>query len=145
MTLIAIRSLTPLYLFHLVPRKYFLNYFVQLKNENSSICTRAIITHSWFETADFRAKFPCLVHKLSLILTALDYKLHWKMYGIWFHVFFKKAGNEGPDQINFHAKHSFALTFCHTNLSLILQDFYRYGQWQGLPRLRPFKLFIGRL
>ena len=28
---------------------------------------------------DFRPTFLCLVHKLFLILTALDYKPHWKM------------------------------------------------------------------
>ena len=46
--------------------------------------TRAIITRSWFETAlDYKPRildpkieeFPCLVHKLSVILTALQYKL----------------------------------------------------------------------
>ena len=41
--------------------------------------TPAIITHSWFETADFFEEFPCLVHKLSVILTDLDYKPQWKM------------------------------------------------------------------
>ena len=50
--------------------------------------TRAIITRSLFETAlDYKPQilgpnieeFPCLVHKLSVILTALQYKPHWKM------------------------------------------------------------------
>ena len=49
---------------------------------------RAIITRSWFETGlDYNPRilgpkieeFPCLVHKLSVILTALLYKPHWKM------------------------------------------------------------------
>ena len=40
---------------------------------------RAIITRSWFETTDLAPEFPCLVHELSVILTALDYKSHWKM------------------------------------------------------------------
>ena len=34
---------------------------------------------SWLWTADFRPTFPCLVHKLSVILTVLDYHPHWKM------------------------------------------------------------------
>jgi len=38
-----------------------------------------IWNRSWLWTADFRPTFPCLVHKLTLILTALDYKPHWKM------------------------------------------------------------------
>ena len=52
--------------------------------------TRDIITRSWFETADFIEEFPCLVHKLSVILTALDYKpqwkngVYWRVYGIHF-------------------------------------------------------------
>ena len=46
--------------------------------------TRTIITHSLFETAlDYKLQilgskieeFPCLVHKLSVILTTLQYKL----------------------------------------------------------------------
>ena len=50
--------------------------------------TRAIITRSWFETArDYKPQilgpkfeeFPCLLHKLSVILTALQYKQLWKM------------------------------------------------------------------
>ena len=47
----------------------------------------AFITRSWFETAlDYKPRFlgskieeyPCLVHKLSVILTALYYKRLWK-------------------------------------------------------------------
>ena len=50
--------------------------------------TRAIITGSWFETAlDYKPwildpvieEFPFLVHKLPVILTALQYKLLSKM------------------------------------------------------------------
>ena len=50
--------------------------------------TRAIITRSWFETAlNYKPRildpkieeFPCLVHKLSVTLTALQYKPNWKM------------------------------------------------------------------
>ena len=45
--------------------------------------TRATITRSWFETAlNYKPRildqkieeFPCLVHKLSVTLTALQYK-----------------------------------------------------------------------
>ena len=48
----------------------------------------AIVTRSWFETAlDYKSRilgpkieeFPCLVHKLSVTLTALQYKPQWKM------------------------------------------------------------------
>ena len=35
--------------------------------------------HSWLQTADFIEEFPCLVHKLSVILTTLDYKPKWKL------------------------------------------------------------------
>ena len=51
-------------------------------------CTRAIITRSWFETSlNYKTQilgskievFPCLVHKLSVILTALQCKPQWKM------------------------------------------------------------------
>ena len=38
-----------------------------------------IWNRSWLSTADFRHRFSCLVHKLSVILTALDYKPRWKM------------------------------------------------------------------
>ena len=50
--------------------------------------THAIITGSWFETAlDYKPRildpkieeFPCLVHKLSVTLTAPNYKPQWKM------------------------------------------------------------------
>ena len=41
--------------------------------------TRAIITRSWLQTADFFEEFPCLVHKLSVILAALQYKPQLKM------------------------------------------------------------------
>ena len=50
--------------------------------------TRAIITCSWFETAlNYKPRildpkieeFPCLVHKLSVTLTALQYKPQWKI------------------------------------------------------------------
>ena len=49
---------------------------------------RNIITRSWFETAlnhkprtlDPKIEeFPCLVHKLSVTLTALQYKPQWKI------------------------------------------------------------------
>ena len=52
-----------------------------------SYLMRAIITHSWFEAVlDYKPRildpkiegFPCLVHKLSVTLTALRYKLWWK-------------------------------------------------------------------
>ena len=48
----------------------------------------AIITRSWFETSlDYKPRilhpkieeFPCLVHELSVTLTALQYKPHCKM------------------------------------------------------------------
>ena len=38
-----------------------------------------IWNHSWLWTADCFEEFSCLVHKLSVILTALDYKPYWKM------------------------------------------------------------------
>ena len=42
-----------------------------------------IWNHSWIKTEDFMLTFPCLLHKLSVILTTLDYLLdykpHWKM------------------------------------------------------------------
>ena len=50
--------------------------------------THTIITDSWFGTAyHYKSRilgskieeFPCLVHKLSVILTALQYKWQWKM------------------------------------------------------------------
>ena len=50
--------------------------------------TRAIITRSWFETAlNYKPRildpkieeFPCLLHKLSVTLTALQDKPQWKM------------------------------------------------------------------
>ena len=50
--------------------------------------TSAIIARSWFEaTLDYKARilapkieeFLFLVHKLSVILTALQYKPQWKM------------------------------------------------------------------
>ena len=50
--------------------------------------TRAIITGSWFETTlDYKPQilgpkieeFPCLVHKLCVILAAFEYKPQWKM------------------------------------------------------------------
>jgi hypothetical protein len=51
--------------------------------ENLEYLMRAIITRSLFETAldckyiaDFRPTFPCLVYKMFLILTTLDYKPH---------------------------------------------------------------------
>ena len=49
---------------------------------NYSTC--AIITPSWFETAlDYKPRifeeFPSLLHKLSLILIAFDYKPKWTM------------------------------------------------------------------
>ena len=37
-----------------------------------------IWNHYWLYAADFIEEFTCLVHKLSVILTALDYKPHWK-------------------------------------------------------------------
>ena len=57
----------------------FSKNFSQLRR-SSRYHTCTIITRSWFETAFGyklqRAKFPCLVHKLSVILTALDSKPH---------------------------------------------------------------------
>ena len=55
---------------------------------NIEYLTGAIVTRSWFETAlDHKPRilgpkmeeFPSLVDKLSAILTALQYKPHWKM------------------------------------------------------------------
>ena len=40
-------------------------------------CTCTIITCSWFETADLWSTFICLVHKLPVVLIALDYKTHY--------------------------------------------------------------------
>ena len=71
----------------------FKKYPVQSKVEKCrsikyKYCTRAIITHSWFETAlDYKPQildpkieeFPCLVHKLFVTLTALQYRPQWKM------------------------------------------------------------------
>ena len=54
----------------------------------NSYHTRSIITRSWFETAlvyyprilDPKVEeFTCLVHKLSVTLTALQYKPQWKI------------------------------------------------------------------
>ena len=61
------------------------HFIILVKDE---LHTRAIITRSWFETAlDYKSRilgqkieaFPFLVHKLSVILTALQYKPQWKM------------------------------------------------------------------
>ena len=65
-----------------VKRVFFFSFF------SNTYRTRANITCSWFETAlDYKPQildpeieeFPCLVHKLSVALTALQYKLQWKM------------------------------------------------------------------
>ena len=62
-------------------------FFVQAGHE-TTYRTRATITRSWFETAliykprilDQKIEeFPCLVHKLSVTLTALQYKPQWKV------------------------------------------------------------------
>ena len=54
----------------------------------NNYCTHVIITLSWFETTlDYKPwildpeieEFPCLVHKLSVTLTTLQYKWQWKM------------------------------------------------------------------
>ena len=56
------------------------------KYRNITYRTGAIMTRSWFETdLDYKPRildpkfeeFPCLVHKLSVILTALQYKPQW--------------------------------------------------------------------
>ena len=49
------------------------------RNSYVFISTPTIITRSWLQTVDFMLTFPCLAHKLSVILTALDHKPHWKM------------------------------------------------------------------
>ena len=61
---------------------------IRILSRPDMYCTRAITTRSWFETAlnyepqilDSEIKeFPCLVHKLSAIPTALKYKPQRKM------------------------------------------------------------------
>ena len=58
--------------------------------QHSVYITRTIIIRSWFETAlDNKPhildptieEFPCLVHKLCVPLTALQYKPQWKKWG----------------------------------------------------------------
>jgi len=60
----------------MIPTPPYYNYQFEYR-------TRAIITRSWFETAlDYKPRilepkieeFSCLVHKLSVTLTALQYK-----------------------------------------------------------------------
>ena len=51
-------------------KNYFYSFPMHLLNQNvfdHTYRTRAIITRSWFETADFRLNSSCLVHKLSNI------------------------------------------------------------------------------
>ena len=69
-----------------VPKNIFVETICAVSLTDYS--THAIITHSWFETAlDYKPRilgpnikgFPFIVHKLPIILTALQYKPQWKM------------------------------------------------------------------
>ena len=56
-----------------IPQKYVLLLYACHYNP------LLIWNRSWLWTADFRPTFPCLVHKLSVILITLDYKPRWKI------------------------------------------------------------------
>jgi hypothetical protein len=70
---------------HSISCLIFLYFWIREKRKQLIYRTCAIIVLSLFETAlNYKPKilgykieeFPCLVHKLSVILTPLQYKLH---------------------------------------------------------------------
>ena len=66
--------------FHIKYSKHLIFTFPMKNHFVLILIMRAIITRSWFETAlDLRPTFSCWVHKLSVMLTTLNYKPHWKM------------------------------------------------------------------